>query len=64
MERVFNVYAKIKHTDGKIEKRRLWLEKLTRADADYQAGLAVKYNQGVVLKAWVEPADQQKGIKR
>jgi hypothetical protein len=49
------VYCKLKHLDGEIEPRRLYLEGFTRfgdaAMAAYQAR-----NDPHVLAAWVEPA--------
>jgi len=56
---MFNVYARIKHSDGQIEERRLWLENLSQEEAERQAQLAVTTNpddgsgRAVVLHAWV-----------
>jgi len=63
MNQTFNVYAKIKHTDGQIEERRLWLENFTtREEAERYARSALRCDPDMVLRAWVEavPAKESK----
>jgi hypothetical protein len=65
MSETFNVYATIKHGDGQVEKRRLWLENFTtREEAERFARLAVEHNPGVVIRAWVEAGNQRQSRSR
>jgi hypothetical protein len=55
VKETFNVYVKLKHNDGEVEARRLYLESFVRfGDAVMAAEQARKDPH--VLAAWVEPA--------
>lgn len=49
----YRVIAKITHSDGDIEPRRVYLEHLSKEDAERHAELAVKLND-CVTAAWIE----------
>lgn len=50
----YRVIAKIKHSDGDIEPRRVYLEHLSKEEAERHAWLAVRANT-CVIDAWIEP---------
>lgn len=53
----YNVFATIKHSDGQIEPRRLWLQDLEEAEAQRLADIAQRHN-ACVIRAWAEPGVQ------
>jgi hypothetical protein len=59
----FHVYAKIKHNDGEIEPRRLYLENFARFGDAAMAAYQAKQDPHV-LAAWVEPSPNNGGTKQ
>lgn len=54
-QETFDIYAQIRHADGRIEERRLWLSGIQGADAaNAETERAVRFNEGIVTRAWAE----------
>lgn len=54
---LYRVIAKIQHSNGDIEPRRVYLEHLSKEEAERHAWLAVRANT-CVSYAWVEPEQE------